>query len=125
MIYIFDFIGIRRTPIQHFPPSGNSTARAEDSRTRITVVVTGLPDNVTPPDTETAGGDRKLNSSQMVIDPTVVTNLMVINPTEKVIKVTETDTKVITADIVVMERGSNREGVIDIIVPVGNQQNMK
>ena len=124
---IFNFIGIRQTPIPHFPLSGKDTDReAGDRRSRITGGDTERRhDNVTPPDTE-IGDDRKLNSSQMAIDLTVVTNLMDINPTARVIKVTETGTKVIMEDIVVMESGSSeREEVIDIIARVGNQQNMK
>ena len=63
-----------------------------------------LRDNVTPPDMEIDRGDRKQNSSQMDIDPTVATNQTVINRMERVIKVTEMVTKVTAVVIEVMVR---------------------
>ena len=72
-------------------------------------------------DTDT---DRKLKWSQMVIDQTAVTNLMDINLTGRVIKVTEMATKVTEEDIGVTERELNREGT-DTTVPAGNLQSMR
>ena len=82
-------------------------------------------DSVTPPDTgRGTDTDRKLKWSQMVIDQTAVTNLMDINLTGRVIKVTEMATKVTEEDIGVTERELNREGT-DTTVPAGNLQSMR
>ena len=81
--------------------------------------------SVTPPGTgRDTGTDRKLKWSQMVIDQTAVTNLMDINLTGRVIKVTEMATKVTEGDIGVMERELNREGT-DTTVPAGNLPSMR
>ena len=81
--------------------------------------------SVMPRDTgRDTGTDRKLKWSQMVIDQTAVTNLMDINLTGRVIKVTEMATKVTEEDIGVTERELNREGT-DTTVPAGNLQSMR
>ena len=81
--------------------------------------------SVTPRDTgRDTATDRKGKWSQMVIDQTAVTNLMDINLTGRVIKVTEMATKVTVEDIGVMERELNREGT-DTTVPAGNLQSMR
>ena len=81
--------------------------------------------SVTQPDTgRDTGTDRKLKWSQMVIDQTAVTNLMDINLTGRVIKVTEMATKVTEGDIGVMERELNRDGT-DTTVPAGSPPSMR